>query len=434
MAVKVIGSGVLASDEERCRFYTEAEAAAQMRHPAIVPIHDIGTADGYAYFSMTLIEGPTLQQFVQQRSCTFEQAACYVRDIAHAVAYAHRPGILHRDLKPENILTDAEGRPWLTDFGLAKWHRLGTLLTRTGQVLGTPAYMSPEQAAGRSDIGPTTDIYSLGAILYALLIARPPYEGDNAADVLLQVQQADPPRPREIEREIPIDLEKIMMRCLEREPAHRYATADALADDLQRFLDGEPVEAASSGWLHTMARSLSRDQHQQHFRSWGQGLFIIGCVIFAAHLTIFAFDQTGAPEWLAFWIPRLSMFVILAGVIHHYRGGKWTPRNNAERPIWSIWIGYLITLTVMNLLVLVSGIPERTIFPMAAALSGFGFLSLGGHIWGGCTLIGLGFQLVTLLTALLPEIAPLVFGTAWLFATSALARRYHATQTNPRSS
>lgn len=434
VAVKLIGNGCLASPQERRRFRTEAEAAARLRHPGIVPIHDVGNWQGYAYFSMALLEGPTLQRMVDGRCGHPRQWAALVRDIARAVHYAHQQGVVHRDLKPENILTDAEGRPLLTDFGLAKWRRNDTVLTQTGQILGTPAYMSPEQASGRADTGPATDIYSLGAILYALLTGRPPHEGSSVAQILLSVQQDDPLPPRQLCRDLPLDLQNICMRCLQRDPARRYATAEQLADDLQRFLDGEAVHAAQSGWLLAVARSLERDQHQEHFRSWGRGLFLMAVVILVAHGLIFALGQLGLSPVAAYWAPRLTMFAGLLGLLYHYRGESLLPHSAAERPVWSIWIGYLITLGMMNLLLLMGGIPQDAIIPVAAALSGFGFIAMGGHVWGACTLLGLAFQATALLAATLPEWAPLLFGSSWFAALSLLAYRYRGQEAPPRPS
>ena len=170
VALKLISSGQLAGSEERQRFRIEAEATAGLQHPCIIPIYEVGAWEGNEYFSMPLIEGKTLQSHVSGETLNEEQIANIILQITEAVAYAHSVGIIHRDLKPDNILINQDGHPLLTDFGLAKWHREGTTLTRTGQVLGTPHYMSPEQASGVTDPTISTDIYSLGAILYACLL------------------------------------------------------------------------------------------------------------------------------------------------------------------------------------------------------------------------------------------------------------------------
>ncbi len=424
VAVKLINGGILASAEQKRRFRIEAEAAARMNHPNIVPIHDIGSWEGHAYFSMALIEGDTLQVLVDDRACSHEDAAMVLRDIALAVQYAHDQGIVHRDLKPDNILVDYDGRPMLTDFGLAKWHHDGTLLTRTGQVLGTPAFMSPEQAAGRNDTGPAADIYSLGAILYALLTGSPPHTGESSGEILQRVLNCDPDSPRQLCPEVPLDLECICMRCLEKSPAARYQSAGQMAADLQRFLDGEKVHSTRSSIINRVTRTLARDQHQESFQTWGRGLFLIGCLILVTHVCIFTLDRLEFSKPIAFWLPRATMFVALLGLVYYYRDGAITPRSVAERPLWSIWLGYLVTLAVMNLLLLLGGIPHTAIFPIAAALSGFGFLAMGGHVWGASILLGFVFQGVAVLTLFFPAAAPLLVGGTWFAALTILARRY----------
>lgn len=432
VAVKLISSGVLASGEQRRRFRIEAEAAARMNHPGIVPIYDIGTWQGHAYFSMALVDGPTLQQVADERCGDDRRAAHLVRDIAMAIAYAHRQGIVHRDLKPDNILLDGEGRPLITDFGLAKWHQDGTLLTRTGQVLGTPAYMSPEQAAGRTDTGPATDIYALGAILYTLLTGCPPHQGSSPGEILHRVLTCDVLPPRQLCADIPADLEHICLRCLEDKPEARYASAAALADVLDRFLQGQRVSSGHSSLLHRVTRALSRDQHQEHFRNWGRALFWMGCVILAAHSLIFGLDLWGLPRPVAHWLPRAGMFAGLLALIYHYRGGVMSPHSVAERPVWSIWIGYLVTLGVMNAMYVLGGLPGEALFPVAAALSGFGFLAMSGHVWGGSILMGVVFQIVALVSLRFPVFAPLLLGTAWFAALTVLAKRYQQEETRQR--
>lgn len=429
VALKLISTGVLAGEEERKRFRIEAEAAAKLQHPGIIAIHEIGSWHGYEYFSMTLVEGPTLQSLVDDGVFDDDQSARIVRDVARAVAYAHREGIIHRDLKPDNILLSRDEHPLVTDFGLAKWHREGSVLsriglTRTGQVLGTPHYMSPEQASGRSHGDAFTDIYSLGAILYALLTGQPPHAGSSAAEVLRSVLQDEPENPRTIRREVAPDLENICLMAMRADPIERYQSADALADDLDRYLSGEATSAAGSGLLDRVAREIRRDQHQDYFQYWGQTLYALGVIIFTAHLVIFALDRFDFSYWVTYWIPRIVMLVAIAGLIYRARGGAILPRSVAERPVWSIWLGYLASLGVINLVLVIAEIEPKALFPMAAALSGFGFIAMAGHVWGGSAIFGFLFLNVAVLAATFPDWAPLMFGTTWLISMVALGRHY----------
>ena len=426
VALKLISSGVLAGREERRRFRIEAEAAARLHHPGIIPIHEIGSWQGYEYFSMTLVEGPTLQKRVEEGQFDDREAARMVREISEAVDYAHVAGIVHRDLKPDNILVSSEGRPLVTDFGLAKWHREGTMITRTGQVLGTPHYMSPEQACARGDAGVSTDVYSLGAVLYALLTGSPPHTGSNAADVLRSVLQDEPKSPRSVRREISPELEKICLKAIQYEPSARYPSAKSLAEDLDRFLRGEPTSASGSGLLDRVAREIRRDQHQNYFEDWGRTLFYIGVVIFLSHLAMNGLMLLDLPISIAFWLPRSLMLVTIFALILYARHGSILPRSVAERPVFSIWIGYLLTLTVMNLLALLGNDEPESIFVTAAALSGFGFLAMAGHVWGGSALFGLGFLAVALIASYYTTIAPLLLGSMWLVSLSGLANHYRS--------
>lgn len=429
VALKLISSGVLAGAEERKRFRIEAEAAARLQHPGIIAIHETGSWKGYEYFSMTLVEGPTLQKRIDQGRFDDREAARFVRDVARAVAYAHREGIIHRDLKPENVLVDAENRVFVTDFGLAKWHRdEGTMITRTGQVLGTPHYMSPEQACGRGDSEATTDIYSLGAILYALLAGRPPHRGSSPAEVLRSVLQDEPEPPRQVRRDVPQDLENICLKAMRYDPAERYESATALADDLDRYLAGETTSAAGSGLLDRMAREIRRDQHQNYFEDWGRTLLRMGVIIFVAHVAIFLLAAFDMPHWLAYWAPRATMLACIFAAIHHAREGALLPRTVAERPVWSIWLGYLAALAVMNVVLLLEKREQWELFPVASALSGFGFIAMAGHVWGGSALFGFGFLMVALLTTFFSNVAPLLFGTMWLISLIGLANHYRSRQ------
>ncbi|HVM48008.1 MAG TPA: protein kinase [Candidatus Acidoferrum sp.] len=244
VAVKMVLHGQFSSEEFIQRFRNEAQAAAALHHPNIVPIYEVGDWAGQPFFSMEFIEGQTLADTVRAGPLTANRAAEYVKSIAGAIDYAHEQGVLHRDLKPSNILVDIFDEPRITDFGLAKLVTNGTELTITGQALGSPGHMPPEQAAGHpASAGRQGDVYSLGAILYHLLTGRPPFQGETVQQVLLQAQTAEPVSPQRLNPSIPAALQTICLKCLEKEPGRRYATAAGLAEDLRRFLAHEPIQA-----------------------------------------------------------------------------------------------------------------------------------------------------------------------------------------------
>jgi WD40 repeat protein/tRNA A-37 threonylcarbamoyl transferase component Bud32 len=253
VALKMILGGALARADDLQRFNTEAAAAAQLQHPGIVALFEAGTFDNQPYFSMEFVQGSSLSQMAAAGPLPCRRAAAYLERTARAVHYAHNRGIIHRDLKPANVLVDESDQPKITDFGLAKVIQTDSGQTRTGTVIGTPSYMSPEQASASKDLGPPSDIYSLGAILYELITARPPFRGETALATLTMVAEEEAVAPRSIRADIDVDLETICMKCLAKEPARRYASAETLADDLLRYLDGEPITARPLGRI---ARAL----------------------------------------------------------------------------------------------------------------------------------------------------------------------------------
>jgi serine/threonine-protein kinase len=259
VAVKMILSSHLASAEHVDRFHAEARAAASLHHPHVVGIFEAGEIHGQHYFAMQYVAGPSLAQLTQKGPLKAEEAARLVAAVARAVHHLHAQGIVHRDLKPSNILLDEHGQPYVTDFGLVKM--LGeSHQTGTGVILGTPSYMSPEQAAGQADrVGPLSDVYSLGAILYELLTGRTPFRGATPLDVLVQVLESEAPPPRRLNPAVPHGLEMICLRCLENTPPERYPSAAALAEDLERFLGGEEVEARPPGPWQRLQRWARRE-------------------------------------------------------------------------------------------------------------------------------------------------------------------------------
>lgn len=290
VALKMIHSGRETSPEDLGRFHDEAEAISRLRHPHIVQIYEVGEVKGRYYFVLEFVEGGTLADQIQGRPIPPRPAAQLVEALARAMHYAHQRGIIHRDLKPGNVLLhgrrvfsnfpddiDRQSEEWdfrrfmpkITDFGLAKLLDRGDQQghTSSGDVVGTPSYMAPEQAQGQAHlIGPRTDVYALGAILYEMLTGRPPFQGATPMDTLFQVHSAEPIPPRQLVREVPVDLETICLKCLRKDPSRRYPTAEALADDLRRFLDGSPIRTQgvrrstsdrTRRWLHRAGMALA---------------------------------------------------------------------------------------------------------------------------------------------------------------------------------
>ena len=259
VALKMILGGQFSGADAVARFRAEAALAAQLQHPGIVPVHEVGEHDGQPFFSMDYIEGRSLAELAREHPLPARAAATYLEAIAEAVHYAHERGVIHRDLKPSNILIDSSDHPRITDFGLAKRLSEDVALTQSGQVLGSPSYAAPEQVMGwHARIGPASDIYSLGALLYHLLTRRPPFVAETLAAAVDLVREAEPVPVRRLNPSVPVDLETICLKCLEKKPDRRYATAAALADDLKHFLNGEPVGARPVGASGRLARWCRR--------------------------------------------------------------------------------------------------------------------------------------------------------------------------------
>jgi len=261
VALKMILSNQLARDDDVKRFYREARAAGSLRHPHIVGIHEVGQVNGQHYFAMDFISGTSLAGLTRSGPIEPEEAArCLVR-VARAVQYLHEHGIVHRDLKPSNILLDDARNPYVTDFGLAKvFDDQPDEKTQTGTTLGTPGYMPPEQAAGKiSEISCRSDVYSMGAILYEMLTGRPPFREDTPHRTILQVIHSEPTLPNRLNPRVRPELERICLKCLEKNPERRYASAATLANDLDRYLRREPLEARAAGFTDHFRRWIRRE-------------------------------------------------------------------------------------------------------------------------------------------------------------------------------
>ncbi|MBW3541963.1 MAG: protein kinase, partial [Planctomycetes bacterium] len=259
VALKMILAGDHAGAEHVARFKTEAEAVAQLQHPNIVQIFDIGESKGLPFFSLEFIDGPSLEAERGGKPMQPRRAAELIVTLARAMHYAHQRGIVHRDLKPANVLLTSDGMPKVTDFGLVKRVEANSSETRTGTIVGTPSYMAPEQAWGKTDVGPLADIYALGAMLYALVTGRPPFQGPTPLETVMQLRQQEPVPPSRLQPTLPRDLETICMKALQKEPHSRYESAEALAEDLERYLNDEPIVARPIGRMERTWRWCRRN-------------------------------------------------------------------------------------------------------------------------------------------------------------------------------
>jgi WD40 repeat protein len=277
VALKMILAGQFASPAEVQRFRTEAESAAHLDHPNIVPIYEVGDHEGQHYFSMKWIDGGSLASR-KQLAADPRTAATLLERVARAVHHAHQRGILHRDLKPSNILIDGQGEPHVTDFGLARRVEAESGITQSGAILGTPSYMAPEQARAEKGLSTAVDVYSLGATLYELLTGRPPFQAATPLDTLLQVIEREPENPRSLNPRADRDLETICLKCLEKDLSKRYRSAEAFAEDLERWLNGEPIQARPVGTAERAWRWCRRNKAMAAALS-GVALLLVALVI-----------------------------------------------------------------------------------------------------------------------------------------------------------
>ncbi|MBL8819289.1 MAG: serine/threonine protein kinase [Planctomyces sp.] len=382
VAIKTILASHLAAREEVIRFQSEAKAIARLSHRNIVPIHDSGEDQGRHFFVMDFVQGESLSGRLKRNSVSLNDAVEWMLQIAKAVHYLHQRGIIHRDLKPSNILIDLENRPVITDFGLAKVFDTDSLETRPGVILGTPSYMSPEQAAGQhQSVSVRSDVYSLGALMYEILTGRPPFRERTPFDTLVQVLEKDPIQPREIRREIPRRLELICLKCLEKDPALRYATADDLARDLDAYQNDEPLQVREGGLPQSITRWARREP--------GLAFHLVTQAIAAIILQIhYQFSETTIIEHgrqilvLIVW----AMFSLL-----------WARLQRSERWALTSRVGTILTDTsLLTTALALSSDHEGTLlvfYPLLIVVSGFSlrvflaWLTTGAAIAGFIVLV-----------------------------------------------
>jgi serine/threonine-protein kinase len=410
VAVKKMIRGSVASPAEAVRFRAEAESAAKLDHPNIVAVHEIGEWDGEPFFSMRYVEGVTLARRLADGPLEARAAAKLLADVCRAVAAAHRSGVLHRDLKPSNILIDGEGRPLVADFGLAKRVETKGDLTQTGAVIGTPSYMSPEQASPkRGAIGPASDVYSLGAVLYHMLTGRPPFQAPSSMDVLWMVLEQDPVPPQALNARVDPDLQMIALKCLEKTPALRYASADALADDLDAYLANEPVSARTTSAARWLRRMFRETHHAALLEAWG-GLWMshAGVILVLCLLTNWLhFRGVESPTpYLLIWTVGLGAWAALFWSLRRLGG----PITFVERQIAHLWAVGVISATMLFLVEILMQLPVLTLSPVLAIIGGAIFLVKGSILSGEFYIQSAANFLCALAMARFPSIGVSLFG------------------------
>jgi serine/threonine-protein kinase len=408
VAIKMILRGEHAAPADLARFRAEAAAAAKLDHPNIVPVHDIGEVDGQPYFTMKFIEGVTLADRVSQGPLEPREAARIMCAVAHGVHAAHQSGLLHRDLKPSNILLEKVSggvvsgedagksdhspltthySPRITDFGLAKRVDGGPSLTNTGAILGTPSYMPPEQAApprpplAKGGLGPQSDVYSLGAVLYHLLTGRPPFQAASSVDTLMLVLEQEPVPPRLLNPRVPRELEMICLKCLQKPMDLRYQTAAQLAEDLQAYLNNEPISASPRSLAYLMNRILRATHHATVLENWGLLWMWHSLMTFLLCLTtaLMHWNEVKNPLWyLLLWGAGVFAWgMIFLGL--RRRGG---PVTFVERQIVHAWAGGVSATVTVFLVEVLLGYDVLTLSPMIPVIAGMVWLIKAGTLSG----------------------------------------------------
>jgi serine/threonine-protein kinase len=410
VAVKMILRAQLASGAERERFQAEAQAAAKLEHPAIVPVYEVGEIDGRPYFTMKHVRGTTLAAKLAEGPLPPRDAARILRQVARGVHFAHERGILHRDLKPSNILLDEQGNAHVTDFGLAKQTTDSPTLTKTGAVLGTPAYMAPEQAAGaRGQVTPASDVYSLGVVLYSMLTGRPPFQAASPVDTLLMVLEQDPVPPRVINPKADADLEMIALRCLQKPIDLRYPSAAALADDLNAYLNTESISARSGRFAQVLAWWLRETHHAVVLENWGllwmwhSLVLLVVCGL----TNVLQLLETNQP-WMYFvlWTAGLGAWAAVFWALRRRMG----PVTFVERQIAHVWAASMVCIALLFPLEFLLGLPPLKLSPVLGLISGMVFVVKAGILSGEFYAQAVVLFTTAAVMALFPRYAHLIFG------------------------
>ena len=415
VALKMILAGGAASAHQLGRFRDEARAVAALQHPNIVQVFESGEAGGQPFLVLEYLSGGSLAAFLSGAPLGPRRAAEMVATLARAVQHAHDRGIVHRDLKPANVLVAPDGTLKITDFGLAKRLADDSAHTKTGVVVGSPSYMPPEQAAGAKVVGPAADVYALGAILYELLTGRPPFVGESVLETIRQVCEYPPVEPRALRPGVPKDLEVACLKCLEKQPEDRYESALAFAEDLERFLAGEPIRARPPSVLGAMARNIRRGNFHPNFQAYGRALLMIAPFPLLIHLAAY-FGLTHDRGF-----PILMTGISLATVV-----GMQVMLHVIARPVFrvvppsqrrhfvTVWSAEAIGAVVIWLVVRVAIPPDHPelmflVYPLWAHQIANSYLAFASEA-GGLYVQGAVFILLAIALAFVLPWTPLILG------------------------
>ncbi len=426
VAVKMILRGQLASEVDRERFRAEAEAAAGLHHPGIVPVYEVGEIDGQPFFSMKLLRGQTLSQRLAAGPVPPREAAQILAVVANAVHFAHRQGVLHRDLKPSNILIDEQGDPHVMDFGLAKQILADANdLTHTGAILGTPSYMAPEQATtGGEPSGPGADVFSLGTILYQMLTGRPPFQAASPVETILMLRDQDVVPPRIVNPLADRVLEIIALRCLQKPVKLRYGTAQELADDLQSYLQDEPIAARSGRFADVVAQLFRETHHATILENWGLLWMWHSLVLFIACAL------TNALQWFDFQQPWVYIVVWTVGLwiwaaVFWWLRRRMGPVTFVERQIAHVWAASMIAIALLFYIEMILGMPVLALSPVLGLFAGTVFVVKAGILSGSFYFQAVLLFLSAFAMALVPDFAHLIFGAVAAFCFFVPGLKYY---------
>ncbi|QDT62138.1 Serine/threonine-protein kinase PknB [Stieleria bergensis] len=410
VAVKMISRGRLASPHDWSRFLAEAAATAGIEHRCIVPVYEVGDFDGRPFFSMQLVEGQTLAERLRDGPLPEREAARMMSQIAKTIDFAHHCGLVHRDIKPSNIMVTNDGKPVITDFGLAMRLDSDANLTRSGMLAGTPAFMSPEQASSRRELlGPPTDIYSLGCVLYNMLTGSAPFIAQSPMDLVIQVIEQDPSPPRNLRPSLDRDLEMIVIRCMQKPIDLRYASAAKLAADLDAFLADEAVSARGAQFNQIIARIFRDTHHATILNNWGVLWMWHSLVLLLAGVTTWCMQFAGVTNrmiYMGVWTIGLGAW---AAVFWKFRQ-RMGPVTFIERQIAHVWGGSMIAIAMLFPLEKLLALPALTLSPLLAVISSMVFVVKAGMLSGRFYLQAIALLICSLLMAAQPDYAQLFFG------------------------